>query len=155
MQRQLRLAACLAAGALWAFGPTAARAQDANRDVMVTKADVGDIVERLGSKTGDFREEFDDAVHHSMMDGTQLEDRAMHRADDLFGSARRLRDIFNDRRDKNNPAVRDEADRTLAAGADVNRIMKDHRFTDKLQRDWDVLKSSLNALASVYGLSPL
>jgi hypothetical protein len=33
--------------------------------------------------------------------------------------------------------------------------MLNHRFTDKLQRDWDLLRSDLNALAEVYDLSPL
>ncbi|HUE21997.1 MAG TPA: hypothetical protein VMQ86_09960 [Bryobacteraceae bacterium] len=33
--------------------------------------------------------------------------------------------------------------------------MADHRFTDKLQRDWEMVRSDLNALAEVYGLSPL
>jgi hypothetical protein len=33
--------------------------------------------------------------------------------------------------------------------------MLDHRFTDKLQRDWALLRSDLNALAKVYDLSPL
>lgn len=88
MQRKLRWAACLAAGALWACGATTARAQDANRDTVMTKADVGDIVERLGSKTGEFKAQFDQAVSHSLIDGTRLEDRAKRRADDLHDSAR-------------------------------------------------------------------
>ena len=33
--------------------------------------------------------------------------------------------------------------------------MQEHRFTDKLQRDWDLLRSDLNGLAAVYDLSPL
>ncbi|MBZ5725360.1 MAG: hypothetical protein LAP87_10210 [Acidobacteriia bacterium] len=131
------------------------RAQDANRDVVVTKAAVGDIVQRLARQSGGFKEEFHKAIEHSMIDGTRLEQRARHRADDLHATAKKLQDVFHDKKDKNNPAVRDQVDRTLAAGADVNRIMQDHRFTDKLQRNWDLLRSDLNALAAVYNLSPL
>ena len=116
---------------------------------------MGDIVQRLAKRSGDFKEEFDKAVEHSMLDGTKLEERAKHRADDFHDSAKRLHDVFGDKRDKNNPAVRDQVDKTLASGADVNRIMQDHRFTDKLQRNWDLLRSDLNALAAVYDLSPL
>jgi hypothetical protein len=29
------------------------------------------------------------------------------------------------------------------------------RFTDKVQRNWDVLRSELNGLAAVYQLTPL
>lgn len=149
-------AACAGLAAIWFLGTTiAVQAQDANRDEIITKTDVVDIVQRLAKRTGDFKEEFDKAVEHSMMDKTKLEERAKHRADDLHDSAKRLRDVFGDKRDKNNPAVRDQVDKTLASGADVNRIMQDHRFTDKLQRNWDLLRSDLNALASVYDLSPL
>jgi len=155
MHRTLRLPALLAAGALWISMGVAARAQDANRDVVVTKADVGDVVERLSNRTGEFKGEFDAAVSHSMIDGTRLEDRAKKCADNLQDSAKRLRDVFHDKRDKNNPAVRDAADRTLAAGSELSQVVQSHRFTDKLQKDWDLLRSDLNALAQVYGLSPV
>jgi hypothetical protein len=56
-------------------------------------------------------------------------------------AAKRLADIFHDKRDKNNPAVRDQTGKTIAAASEVNRVMIDHRFTDKLQRDWDLLRS--------------
>jgi hypothetical protein len=133
----------------------AAVAQDANRDVVVRKSDVREIVRGLSKRTGEFKEEFDKAVAHSLMDGSRLEDRAKHRADDLHDSAKRLEDVYGDKHDKNDPKVRDQVDKTLAAAADVNRIMRDHRFTDKLQRDWDLLRSDLNGLAAVYDLSPL
>ena len=44
---------------------------------------------------------------------------------------------------------------TLSAAADVNRVMSSHRFTDKLQREWELLRVDLNALAGIYSLSPL
>ena len=45
-------------------------------------------------------------------------------------------------------------DKTLSIGSELSTVMKEHRFTDKLQKDWDLLRSDLNALAGVYGLSP-
>ena len=98
---------------------------------------------------------FDKAVEHSLLDGTKLEDRARHRADDLNDAAKRLRDVYGDKRDKNNPAVRDQVDKTIAAASDLNRIMGEHRFTDRVQRNWDLLKSDLDALAQVYDLPSL
>ncbi len=148
----------ISAGALVALGLSflpAAVAQDANRDVVVTKSDARGIVRSLAKRTGEFKEDFDKAVEHSMIDGTRLEDRAKHRADDLHDAAKKLQDVYGDKRDKNDPKVRDQVDKTLAAAADVNRIMQSHRFTDRLQRDWDLLRSDLNALAAVYELSPL
>ncbi len=148
----------ISAGALVALGLSflpAAVAQDANRDVVVTKSDARGIVRSLAKRTGEFKEDFDKAVEHSMIDGTRLEDRAKHRADDLHDAAKKLQDVYGDKRDKNDPKVRDQVDKTLAAAADVNRVMQSHRFTDRLQRDWDLLRSDLNALAAVYELSPL
>jgi hypothetical protein len=154
MKSNFVCAICLAAGVLFATQPVA-RAQDANRDAALTLSEARDIVDRLAKRTGEFREEFEKAVEHSMLDGSKMEDRSKKRSADLHESAKKLREVFQDKKDKNNPAVRAQVDKTLAAGADVNRVMASIRFTEKLQRDWDVLRSDLNALAQIYRLSPL
>ncbi|MBZ5581610.1 MAG: hypothetical protein LAQ30_05285 [Acidobacteriia bacterium] len=155
MHSNLLKAASVGLGAfLWAAAPPL-RAQDANRDVVISKTDVGSVIDRVAKRSGDFKEEFDKAVEHSLIDGTKLEGRAKQRADDLHDAAKKLKDVFGDKRDKNDPAVRDQADKTLAAASDVNQVMQNHRFTDKLQRDWDLLRSDMNALAAVYDLSLL
>jgi hypothetical protein len=155
MRPMTATAAVLAFGLLWTGPAPAALAQDANRDVVVTRGDARDIVDKLPRRTGEFKEDFDKAVEHSLMDGTRLEDRAKRRADDLHDAAKKLADVFHDKKDKNHPAVREQVDKTLAAAADVNRVMRDHRFTDKLQRQWDILRSDCNALAAVYDLRPI
>jgi len=146
----------LALGALWLLASQpAARAQDANRAEVYSKTDVGDVVQRVARRSGSFKEIFNKAVEHSLIDGTKLEDRAKHRADDLQDSAKRLKDVYGDKRDKNNPAVRDQVDKTLAAASDVNRVVTAHRFTDRVQHEWDLLRGDLNALAQIYDLPPL
>jgi hypothetical protein len=130
-------------------------AQDANRAEVIGKTDLADVVQRVARRSGTFKEEFNKAVEHSLLDSTKLEDRAKHRADDLHAAANRLKDVFGDKQDKNHPAVRDQVDRTLAAASDLSHIMMEHRFTDRVQREWDMLRSDLNALAAVYGLAPL
>ena len=147
---------CLMAGVLLIGGTgTRARAQDANREVVETPTDVGAVVDRVQKLTGEFKGDFDKALSHSMVDGTRLEANAKHRADDLHDAANRLGDVFHDKRDKNNPAVRNQADRTIAAASELNRVMLNHRFTDRLQSEWAMLRADLNALARVYDLSPL
>ena len=133
---------------------TQAIAQDANRDTVYTKTDVGDLVQRVAKRSGEFKTQFDRAVERTM-DGPKLEERAKHRADDLHDSAKKLQDVFGDKKDKNNPAVREKVDKTLALGSELSTVMKQHRFTDKLQQDWDLLRSDLNALAGIYGLTPM
>ena len=90
----------------------------------------GGIVDLLAKRTGEFKENFDSAVSHTMLDGTRLEANAKHRADDLHAGAKRLAEVFHDKRDKNNPAVREQADRTIAAASELNQVMLHHRFTE-------------------------
>ena len=135
--------------------PRPCAAQDANRDTIMAPTDVGSVVDRIQRQTGAFKEQFDKAVSHSMIDGTQVEANAKRRADDLHDAANKLGDVFHDKKDKNNPAVREQVDRTLSAASELNRVMAAHRFTDKLHSDWDVLRAELNGLAGMYGLSTL
>ena len=138
-----------------AWGAPRAHAQEANRETVYARTDVGDIVERVARRSGSFKEDFDKAVEHSLMDGSKMEDKAKHRADDLHDAAKKLRDVYNDKKDKADPKVREQVDKTLSAASDLNRVMTEVRFTEKLQRDWDLLRSDLNLLASVYSLPPM
>ena len=144
----------LVAGVL-TLGGTATYAQDANREVIMAPNDVGTIVDRVEKKSGEFKASFNNAVEHSTMDDTKLEANSKKRADDLHDAAKKLGDVFHDKRDKNNPAVRAQVDKTIGAASELNRVMTAHRFTDKLQQEWDQLRGDLNALATVYDLSPL
>ena len=138
------------------FGATQipALAQDANRAVVIAPTDVGSVIDRVAKRSGDFKEEFDREIGRTA-DGKHMEERAKHRADEQHDAAKRLRDVFGDKKDKNAPQVREQVDKVLAAASEVNRVMNDHRFTDKLQQDWTLLKGDLDALAAVYGLSPI
>jgi len=142
------------AGAL-SLGAAAVYAQDANRELVLAPNDVGTIVDRIEKKTGEFKGAFNNAVEHSTMDDTKLEDNSKKRADDLHDAAKKLGDVFHDKRDKNNPEVRAQVDKTIGAASELNRVMTSHRFTDKLQQRWEQVRGDLNALASVYDLSPL
>ncbi len=139
----------LAAAATLSFG------QDANRDAVTTVTDARTIVRKLSARTEEFKNDFDNAIEHSLVDGSKLEDRAKHRADDLHDSAKKLHDVFDDKKDKNDPKVREQVDKVLAAAADVNHVMSEMRFTDKVQREWALLRADLNGLAAVYSLTPL
>ncbi len=144
----------IAAGALALTGAVV-YAQDANREVVMAPNDVGTIVDRVEKKTGEFKGAFNNAVEHSTMDDTKLEANSKKRADDLHDAAKKLGDVFHDKRDKNNPEVRAQVDKTIGAASELNRVMTSHRFTDKLQQEWEQVRGDLNALAAVYNLSPL
>jgi hypothetical protein len=155
LSRDAYYSLCFAAGAVLLRGPFAPlSAQDANRAI-AENSDVSAVVERLAGRAGDFKDAFDNALSRSLIAGTRIEVNARHRADDLHDAAKQLADVLHDKQDKNNPGVRDQVDKTIAAASELNRVMLNHRFTDKLQRDWVLLCSDLNALAEVYDLSPL
>ncbi|HUB82646.1 MAG TPA: hypothetical protein VMB03_27805 [Bryobacteraceae bacterium] len=135
--------------------PQPCAAQDANRDTIMTPTDVGTVVDRVEKQTGTFKDEFDRAVSHSMIDGKRVEEDSKHRADDLHNSAAKLGDIFHDKRDKNNPEVRNQVDRTLNEASQLNQVMMQYRFTDRVQREWGQLRAELNGLAAMYQLTPL
>jgi len=78
MKSRLLYGACAAAALVWSFGlQPAESAQDANRDAAVTISQARDIVDRLARRSGEFKEEFDKAVGHSLINGSPLEDRAI------------------------------------------------------------------------------
>jgi hypothetical protein len=145
----------LFAALLVVAGPLPCVAQDANRAVVVSKADLKEVVERLSKRTDSFKEAFDREVEHTSLEGTKREDKAEDRVNDLHQSVKKLKDVYDDKKDKNNPEVRDHVDRTLSVASEVDRLMSAHRFTDKLQQSWDLTRTDLNALAAVYDLSPL
>ncbi len=156
LSRDAYYSLCFAACAVLLRGPfTPLSAQDAKPAIVETHSDVSALLERLALRSGDFKEAFDAAVSHHAIDDTRIEVMANHRADDLHDAAKQLADIFRAKKDENNPAVHDQADKTLAVAGELNRVMLNSRFPDKLQRDWSVLFSDLNALAEVYDLSSL
>src|SRR5579883_800205 len=121
------------------------RAQDANRDVVMAPTSVSNVIDRVAKNSNQFKDEFDHEIGRTM-DGKPIEERAKHRADDLQDSAKKLRDVFNDKKDKNAPQVRERVDQVLASASELNRVMQEHRLTDKVQRDWEMLRGDLNAL---------
>src|SRR5438445_5108069 len=93
----------LALGALLFIGsPAAIQAQQSDREVVVTRSDLGGIVKSLAGRTGDFKDQFDREVEHTM-DNKHVEERAKHRADDLHDAAKHLKDVYEDHHDKAAP----------------------------------------------------
>ena len=142
-------------GLLLAAAAVPSFAQDANRDAIATVTDAHTIVRKLAARTEEFKKDFDYAIEHSLADGSKLEARSKKRADDLHDYSKKLQDVFDDKKDKNDPKVRDQVDKVLAAAADVNHVMSEMRFTEKLQREWELLRADLNGLAAVYSLTPI
>lgn len=124
-----------------------------NREVAVyTKTDVRDLVQRMERHSNDFRKHFEKALDRSALDGTDREDRLRRWTQDLEDMLDHFKDDYNHGRVHN---IEDRANTLLAIAAGINRAMLYHSFDHDAERDWNLLRSDLNALAITYGLPTL
>jgi hypothetical protein len=54
-----------------------------------------------------------------------------------------------------NAEFKDQLDRTIAAGKQVNQALGSQRFPDVLQNKWEQIRTNLNSLAQIYKLDTL
>ena len=123
------------------------------RDVVIyTKTDVRDIVQRMERHSNDFRKHFEKSLDRSALDDTDREDRLRRWTQDLEDMLDHLKN------DQGKGQIRDMEQRVntlLAIAAGVNRIMLYRQFDADTDRDWQLLRSDLNALAITYDLPAL
>ena len=117
-----------------------------------TRTDVRDLVQRMERHSDDFRKHFEKALDKSALDGTDREDRLRRWTQDLEDSLDKFKDDYNNGRIR---AVEPRVNMLLAIAAGINRAMLYRTFDADAERDWDLLRSDLNALAIVYNLPAL
>lgn len=124
-----------------------------NRKVAVyTRTDVRDLVQRMERHSDEFRKHFEKALNQSALDGTDREDRLRRWTQDLEDMADHLKE------DSKHEQVRDMEQRVntmLAIAAGINRVLLYRAFDADTDRDWNLLRSDLNALAIAYDLPAL
>lgn len=124
-----------------------------NREVAVyTRTDVRDLVQRMERHSDDFRKHFEKALDHSSLDGTDREDRLRRWTQDLEQMLDRLKDDDSHRQVRN---MEQRVNTVLAIAAGINRVLLYRPFDAETDRDWNLLRSDLNALAITYDLPAL
>lgn len=113
---------------------------------------LGDLAKRVEKGVKVFSKRFDKELDKSILEGSDFEQAIDKRADKLAdamdGVASKVRkDKYND--------ARERLDRALQLAHDVNEVMIERRFSDRLEREWDGLRADMNVLATHYGLDPL
>lgn len=147
----LTMSICCAFTALL-FVATPAAAQT-NREVAVyTKTDVRDLVQRMERHSNEFRKHFEKALDRSALDGTDREDRLRRWTQDLEDMLDHFKDDYNKGGIRN---MEDRVNTLLAIAAGINRVMLYRTFDQNAARDWEFVRSDLNALALTYGLPTL
>jgi non-canonical purine NTP pyrophosphatase (RdgB/HAM1 family) len=114
------------------------------------------LLERMrgvANRTAGLRVRFDQALLQGIQGGRPSEAKARKHSRDFDKAAQKLRLIFAAKQEKNDPAVRTQVEKTLAAAAEIQRVILVNRFNAELRREWEALRGDLNALAQIYSLS--
>jgi hypothetical protein len=119
----------------------------------ISQQQVEQLLERIEERTDAFSNQLNKSLDRSRLDGGRTEDNIAERASELENSTDELRREFdhNDTRGENRP----EAQKILRAATQVNRIMMRRNFSRQAENSWLRLRTELNTLARIYGLSAI
>jgi hypothetical protein len=106
-------------------------------------------VRNLKNRSQQFERRVDRELDRSRYDGRNQEDRINDLADDFANAAERLDDEYDNSRDYN--SSRDEAQRVLQLGSQLDRIISRARFSNNIQSEWNRIRQDLQVLANAYG----
>jgi hypothetical protein len=121
-----------------------------SRGKMRSKAQVKAIINRVEDRVDNFVKNYDKSLDRSRLDGSSREDWLMKRAKDLESATDELAREF-DRRDawlEN----KDEVRRCLNIASDIDRNMRNYRYSSAAESNWVRVRYELNTLADVYNL---
>ena len=135
---------------LFTFGVVSANAQGRYRGRFYSKADVDRIIKRVETRSDEFKALVDRYLDRSRLDDTKKEDRINEQVGELEKALDNLRADF-DRTDQWRETRR-QVQAVLNQSDEVNRIMKNNRFSPKVESGWVALRADLNRLAGIYEL---
>lgn len=120
----------------------------------VTRADVSRLIANCERRSDAFRKTLDRALDRNpALDGTQREDALNKQAKRLENELDQVKKEFNRRDDYRD--IKSNVQKALTAGRDINLTMINRKMGGPAESDWAVLRSDLNALATVYGVTPI
>jgi hypothetical protein len=120
------------------------------RGRVYTKAEVGVIIKRVEDRVDNFKNNFDTALDHSALNGSNREDDLNRRAKDLEHATDELSQEFS----KHDLWIenKDQVRKCLNIASDINVAMKNRTLGPKTESNWAKVKYELNTLAKVYNL---
>jgi len=112
---------------------------------------VEELLEKIEERSDDFTNQLNKSLDRSRLNGTTSEDNIAELARDLGDSTDELRREFdhNDTRGENYP----ETQRILGVASNIDRLMRSRNFGGQTESIWVTLRTELNTLARLYGLS--
>jgi hypothetical protein len=136
-----------------AAAPSFAQSRGRIRSRGYTKASVDRLIRQAENRSDQFVAIFDRSLDRSRFEGTLREDRLNDRARELEAQLNIVRQEFN--RASNYFDVRENVANALNAAQGINTVMRNRRLNAMVERQWLLLRSDLNRLASVYNLRQL
>jgi len=118
-----------------------------------TRPMVDRLIRQAESRSNQFVAVFDRALDRSRLEGTIREDRLNERAAELERQLNVTREELN--RSGNQWAIRSSISNAIEVGRAINNVMRKRNLTPNAERQWMLLRSDLNRLASVYNLRQL
>ncbi len=121
-----------------------------SRGRKLSKTQVKAIINRVEDRVDNFVKHYDKSLDKSRLNGSKREDWLNKRANDLEGATDELAREFN-RRDawiEN----KDEVRRCLDIATDIDKNIKNRRYSRDTENIWTRVRYELNSLADVYNL---
>lgn len=119
--------------------------------------DLGDgqlqaVAERAEQLADRFAKDFDDSLDKSILEGMPIEERLDRRAEKLRAALDEVHDKIGDGKDRK---AHKEVESALSIGHDINLVMNQRRFSEKVEQQWSELRQDLNYLAARFDMRPL
>jgi hypothetical protein len=130
------------------FGGLAANAQAIDQPYRLSDKEVEQIIKRVETQAETFRRDMNEALDRSHLNGTRREDEINSFVKAFDKSTDHLRNNF-----EHHKSVAADVQSVLDSAASIDRFMRNHPLTDRAQRDWADLRSSLTDLAQAYNVS--
>lgn len=139
------MAFCLMVGIGVAFNVTV---QAQLRPYRINDRQVAQIIRRLEVNTNRFRQRLDASLDRSRQDGTRAEDTINDFVRDFENATDQLRQRFGNRQ-----SVAADVEAVLQKAAVIDNFMARRRAVRGAENEWLQVKTDLDTLASVYGVS--
>ncbi|HYM63001.1 MAG TPA: hypothetical protein VEZ11_19090 [Thermoanaerobaculia bacterium] len=102
------------------------------------------VIRDCEGRTADFRRAVERLWGRERHEGDELDREAAR----LDRSLHRIRETWNRERDYRR--TRSNVGAAIDSGREINRILRRHRFHERLQNEWEAIRHELNNLAEVF-----
>lgn len=130
--------------------PSFAQWRGSNR---YNRGSIDRLIRQAENRSNQFVGVFDRALDRSRLDATIREDRLNEKAAELERSLNAARNALNGA--TNHWAIRSAISNAIDVGQSINTVMRRRNLTPNAERQWTMLRSDLNRLATAYGLRQL